>query len=414
MKKCNSIETQFFFAQEFFDEIHLTIDDLNIKSTIKFLHIFSKVHDPRMNGKIVYKLEDLLLIVFMAKLARFGDNCMQIADYAKANKAQFEQIGAIHNGEIPSHDTFRRLFMILEPESLSKVFLERMESMMKKIADTHQENAPKYSLLNVDGKEFRGSGRADNCQSPKHNLATLNVFDYGTQICLYAIPIEEKESEITVAREILEQMTLKNVIVTGDALHNQSKTAELITQKKGYYTFIVKDNHQELKEEIINKFGKEKPSKIKVVNTEERQFEFLKLSKSYSGCDWAGQKTYAKVTNLKSNEIFYFISSLSDCEAIQEAIENRWSIEIDLHRSKDELLNEDYVRFTNKNAIATMAVINNIILGFYRVAQTILQLDSLAEARVYFGANPAYYMAAILSMINGNKLTKLIESKLKK
>lgn len=412
MKKCNKIKGEFFFVDEFIKQLDINDECITVDAITKFIHIFSEVEESRMKGKCTYRIEDLLIITLMAKLARLGDNASQIAAYAKANKVKLKMLGLIKDDKIPSHDTFRRLFMVIDPESLKNIFITKLETFFERIYKFNTEKK-EYKHIGVDGKEFRGSGRAEDCQNPKSNIATLNVFDVGTQICLYSEPIEKKESEITTARNLLKEMKLKNVIITADALHNQPKTAELIHEKKGYYVFVVKDNHEELKNEIINRFDNPCKSKIHHIESDTRDFYLMKLPKTYSGCDWAGQKAYVKMVNKKSKEVMYFISNLNDFEAIKEAIENRWSIENDLHKNKDQLLLEDYVRYTNKTAIENMAVINNIIMGFYRVAQVLVHAESLSEVRIMFAVNPDYYMSEILEVITTNQLVNMIIEKIK-
>lgn len=413
MRKCSKIQGEFIFVDELINRLDITDDIITVDSVTKFMHVFSEVEDSRIKGKCTYPLENLLMIVFMSKLARLGDNPSQIAAYAKANKKKLAQLKLIEDNKTPSHDTLRRLFMVIDPNSLRETFIVKLENFFDRIYKFNDEKK-EYKHYGIDGKEFRGSGRAENCANPKGNLATLNVFDIGTQICLYSKPIEKKDSEITTAREILKDLKLKKVIITADALHNQIKTAQLIVDKKGYYVFIVKDNHESLKTEIINKFNKTKLSKIIHLEGDTRDFYALKLEKTYSGCDWPGQKMYIKVINKKSKEIMYFISNLKDEEAAKEAIENRWSIENDLHKNKDQLLLEDYVRFTNKTSIENMAVVNNIIMGFYRVVQAMVHAESLAEVRIMFAVDPDYYMSQVLELITTNQLVERIIQKLKK
>lgn len=412
MKKCNKIKGEFLFVDEFIKQLDINDECITVDSITKFIHIFSEIEESRIKGKCTYRIEDLLIIILMAKLARLGDNACQIAAYAKANKVKLTMLGLIKDNKIPSHDTFRRLFMVIDPESLRNIFITKLENFFERIYKFNEEKK-NYRHLGVDGKEFRGSGRAEESKNPKSNIATLNVFDIGTQICLFSEPIEKKESEITTARDILKEIKLKNVIITADALHNQPKTAQLIHERKGYYVFVVKENHDELKKEIMNRYDNPGRSKIQHLESDSRDFYFMKLPNTYSGCDWAGQKAYAKTVNKKNNEVMYFISNLNDFEAIKEAIENRWSIENDLHKNKDQLLLEDYVRYTNKTAIENMAIINNIIMGFYRVAQSLVHAESLSEVRIMFAVNPDYYMSEILEVITTNQLVNMIVEKLR-
>lgn len=411
MNKCHTIQSPFYFLEETFKSVDITEADITIDSAIKYIHIFDQIPDKRIQKKCKYKLGNLLLIIFMAKLTKAGDSEMMIARYAQFNKQRLEEYGIIENGEIPSHDTFRRVLELIDPEELRELFIEKLENFFTTIYTTYG-TPHKPTHIGIDGKEFRGSGRSDTTKHPKSNLATLNVFDIGTQICLYSEPITKKESEITASRDILKGMKLQNTIITADALHCQKETAKLIKKKKGDYVFIAKDNQSGLKAEIIAKLEKDN-KKCTRYESDTHSFRCLKFTKSYIGCEWEGQRMYIEMINKKTKEPIYFISSLSQMEMAIEAIQNRWSIENDLHRNKDKLLLEDNVRYTNKNAIANMAIINNTILGFYRVAQTLLHISSMKYTTMYFAINPLEAICKVLEVISSDQIITLLKDKMK-
>ncbi|MGN1343247.1 MAG: transposase family protein, partial [Traorella sp.] len=155
MKKCNKIKGEFLFVDEFIKQLDINDECITVDSITKFIHIFSEIEESSIKGKCTYRIEDLLIITLMAKLARLGDNSCQIAAYAKANKVKLTMLGLIKDNKIPSHDTFRRLFMMIEPESLRNIFIAKLEDYFERIYK-FVEGKNNYKHLGVDGKEFRG------------------------------------------------------------------------------------------------------------------------------------------------------------------------------------------------------------------------------------------------------------------
>ena len=405
----------------FFNDIIIKYD---IKSTnisprkySQFIHLFSSLKDFRIKKKCSYKLENLMLIIFLAKMAEEGDSCTSIARYAYLKKDELFSYGILkknENGEImiPSHDCFRYFLMNFDSNELKEAFINRIVKFMNNIY-TYNENPGKYSLLSIDGQEFKGSGRSLNSKNPQGNIATLNIFDDSSYVCLYSEPISKKESEITSARSILTYLDLSKKIITADALHTQSDTARLIIHRKGNYVFRVKENQKGLLDEIIALFKKGK--KIETIDTDLRTIEILYLSPSYIGTEFPGQKAYIKVTskqNSNKGDILYFVSSLKDSIAIKEAIENRWDIENGLHKGKDFYLNEDEFHLKDKTSVANFSIINNIILSLFKIAHNLFNNKELIMTRKTFKFKPMETLQLLMTLISTSQLSKLIKEKL--
>lgn len=242
----------------------------------------------------------------------------------------------------------------------------------------------KYIHMAIDGKELRGTGRSQQTQTPLRNLQTLNVYNCSRSICVYSTSISKKTNEIPVAQQLLSYCQLKRTIVSADALHSQVETARLITERQGYYLFNIKDNQASLKEEIIRVFDKY-PKKIRIVTetneetamqNEARSIEVIKLWDSYIGEDWPNQRNYVRYYSTRQGRLFYFLTSIRENEAILEAVISRWKIENDLHRHKDLLLQEDQIRYTNRNIANNLALMNNLALAFINIAQGICGFET--------------------------------------
>ena len=343
----------------------------NRKTIDTFLHILSEVKDFRQEGKTVYKLENLLFICFYLSLKGEFTSFRHVADYVQVKQNWFIRRKLIEKGKVPSHDTFMRVFQYLDANSLRDVFLERIKYLMKRLVELDQEAAGKKSLLSGDGKEIRGSGRKDQ----SHNINVFNIYNVSNGLCLSSTPLVDKDPEIREFQRLLPKFRLDNCIVTADALHCQRKTCSIILDHKGEYVITAKGNQQELRDDIAGKINEiRNPEVIKHHNCEYT----IMILKDYIGADWPGAKAYVKMISHKRKgqkdynaEPQYFLSSVTNKELIVESIDNRWSIEDELHLFKDDFLREDECTFTNKNAIKTMAAMNNIVFALYRLAASV-------------------------------------------
>ena len=292
-------------------------------------------------------------------------------------------------------------------------------SVMDKLSKLTGKSKNGYTLLNVDGQEFRGTGRSKDANNPRSNFATLNIYDASAGICIYSTPITKKESEVPIARELLSCMYLGNRIVTADGLHTVRETAALILRKKGNYLMNVKSNQPSLLEDVMLQLSTDEFKKT-ILETDERTLTIMEPVTLYGGepvVDFPGIKTYIKsVSKIKKTEgsVLYFISSLKDHEAIKEAIENRWDIENGLHKGKDFYLDEDEFRINDKNAVQNFSVINNIIYSFFKIAHSLFGYKTFIETRKRFKLLPAETLKLMISLISSNQFEDLINERLTK
>jgi len=137
----------------------------------------------------------------------------------------------------PSHDTFRRVFGLIDPvkfsEAVSAFLVENLWAM-KKILGIE---AAGYRPISVDGKEANGTGRKCGGEGGGGipNLQTLNIYDVTNAVSLLSVPISEKTNEIPVAQKYLAEMQLKGCIVTFGAMNTQKDTVKVITKSGGEY-----------------------------------------------------------------------------------------------------------------------------------------------------------------------------------
>lgn len=381
-----------------------------------FLHLLDKIPDFRDKKLIDYSLSNLLLISLILIMKGEFKSFSYASQYISVYKQDFIKMGLIINDKVPSHDTLRRMFMLLDANSIKEIIINNLNSFLTKILNNYSSS--KKELISIDGKEFKGSGRSINSKKKMNNKNVLNVYNSSKEICIYSNPLDDKESEIKEAQEILNKYNLKNIVVTGDALHCQKRTCEIIVNKKGDYVFTVKENQSALLEEMKNRIVNSKSIISKSYN--DCDYSILLLPSTYKGLEFAGQKAFIKmISNKRKNQNInkqterYFLSSIKDPQLIVEAIDNRWKIENDLHKTKDEFFVEDNYKFTDKNAIKVMAALNNIAYSFFRITASFLQEKTPTITKIKFNKDPMEILEKITPLLNSREFNKLLNDNLK-
>ena len=412
MNSNSKIRNSLLYLSESIGQIDFNADYIEVVSIKRFVHILSSVDDFRIKGRCVYKLENLIVMIFFAILSGHGSNCIDIADYVSLNKQMFIRWDILDKDNIPSHDTFRRLLINLDTDKFKEVVYVYLNNFFEKVENTMPIKR-QYKQISVDGKELRGTGRSKTCDNPKGNLATLNIYDNTRGIIIATSTIDKKESEIPKAYEELELLNLKKTVVTCDALHCQKDTAKLIHDKGGYYLLIAKDNQKLLSKDIAEKIENKKKA-VKIIEDDKRKYYFYALPKDFIGLKWVGQKMYVKVESYvkdKNNpSIMYFLTNSTNKELVIEAVTNKWQIENDHHKNKDLLLDEDKFRIADKTAVANIVAINDITLALFKIAfASIKELNTLKKTRMAFELQSEKYLMIVLSIISSDSLIEKLK-----
>src|SRR4051794_21972850 len=175
---------------------------------------FGTVEDPRCCGKIEHRLLDILVIGVCAVIACAESWC-DIALYGRSKLAWLQTFLELPNG-IPSHDTFRRVFMLIDPDTFETGFMAWVGSLTAGF---------EHEVVAIDGKTIRRSFDHGRDQSPLH---VGSAWACEQRLVLGQRCVDGKSNEITAVPELLDQLALKNSIVTLDAMGCQSAIAEKI------------------------------------------------------------------------------------------------------------------------------------------------------------------------------------------
>ena len=409
----SKINDSFAIITEAFQSINISEEGyLELSNTRAFIHLFDDVDDFRQTGKVRYQLSDLLLLIFIAILREKTNSFLTIAVDIEVNKKWYKAHGLLNNDNTPSHDTIRRVMMYVSSDTIKDVLIDKLYSFLETLES--EIKGKKYKHLSVDGKEVRGSGRSEETKSPKRNISLLNVYDNDLSTCISSEQIDSKTNEIPVFQSLLTSLKIKNTVFTADALHTQRTTCALIHNGKGYYVLPLKENNKLLLEDAKARFMKHN-KKVYTKEEDKRTFEFYNLPKQYAVDGYTGIKKFIRMTSnvRKKPFVMYFISNLKDDEYIIQAIETRWQIENDLHKEKDIYFNEDLIRYTDKNAVQSMAIMNNLGLIMIRLYNAIIKPKSMTHSKLYIKNDPIEAFNTLLGVIESEAIINTVKTEIR-
>ena len=170
-------------------------------SGISLIEHLKKVLDPRVERGRRHKLMDLLVIALCATLGG-ADDWVEIVQFGQAKKDWFATFLELPNG-IASHDTFARVFQMLDSRMLEQVCMQWLQSIAGQIE----------GVVAIDGKSLRGSRNGK--QSPLH---IVSAWACQNSMLLGQVQTDKKSNEITAIPELLKLLSLKGCIVTIDAM----------------------------------------------------------------------------------------------------------------------------------------------------------------------------------------------------
>src|SRR3954468_5469203 len=296
---------------------------------------FGAVADPRCHGKVEHRLTDILVIAVCAVIA-CAESWNDIALYGRSKLAWLRTFLELPNG-IPSHDTFRRVFMLIDPGAFEAGFTAWTGSL---VAGFEREGVA------IDGKTLRRSFDHGREQAPLH-LVSAWASEQG--LVLGQRCVDGKSNEITAIPALLDQLALQNSIVTLDAMGCQTAIAERILARGGDYLLTLKANHPTAHAAVAEHFDQHcfrrgAPSRADSDAFDDTHGRLVRrrvfASTAAAELDalggWPGLHTARAVEAIRGvngspkieGEIRYFLSSCRDEPAVlAQAIRSHWAIE---------------------------------------------------------------------------------------
>ena len=145
----------------------------------KFIMVyFGDIEDEKEARKVKHDLYEIIFMAFIGILCGV-DGFNEMEEFVINQKEWFLKYIKLKNG-VPSHDTFRNVLNMLEPEEFGKRFKKVMETI---ISLSGKEDSEEH--LQIDGKSIKGSRYLDETTGKQKIIHTVNVLSkkYGLTLC---------------------------------------------------------------------------------------------------------------------------------------------------------------------------------------------------------------------------------------
>lgn len=182
--------------------------------------LFAQVEDPRIERTKLHRLRDIIILAICGVICG-AEGWVEIEEFGKAKEAFFTTWLDLPNG-IPFHDTFGRVFALIDPKQFEASFVQWAQGISKTV----------QGVVAIDGKTLR---RSHDRSAGKKALHPFLAWAVENRLVLAQLATEEKSDEITAIPLLLKQLVLKGCIVTIDAMGTQTKIAEQIIEQEGEY-----------------------------------------------------------------------------------------------------------------------------------------------------------------------------------
>ena len=329
------------------------------------------IPDPRVERTQRHELLDILAIALCAVIAG-ADHWTEVVEFGQAKKSWLGSFLKLPNG-IPSHDTFARVFRLIDTQALEKSCHAWLQSVAGQV----------QGVVAIDGKSVRGAR-----DGKKHPLHIVSAWASESSMLLGQVRTAEKSNEITAIPELLKLLSLQGCIVTIDAMGCQKTIAQDIVDAGADYVLGLKQNHRHLclsvaswfDKAVANGFVKQSyshhvdpvgPRRHGRIESREHWVVSVPPHLRRATKPWTQLKTVAMVRRTRqvgdkiSTEDSYYLSSLSlDCgaHALAKTVRSHWAVENELHWTLDVGFREDDCRVRKDNAPANLACIRRIAL----------------------------------------------------
>ena len=349
---------------------------------LTFEEFFEELPDPRIDRRKRHSLLDILFVSVCAVICG-ATSFVDMADFGNAKEGWLRERLELENG-IPSHDTFRRLFILLEPDAFLQCFVKWASHLAEVIS---RPDGRAGDVVALDGKTLRRSFSEATGLGAVH---VLNAFSSVSGLCLGQLKVGEKSNEITAVPALLEMLDVAGSVVTADALNTQKEIAAKVIAKGGDYCLALKGNHPTLHKEVKLYFesglregfeenvfccegqdyghGRSELRQTWLVSTKE--LPWLE-TKGWTGLrSIVASKSTRSLKNRESVEIRYFLTSLTDVKKAASSIRSHWQVENNLHWVLDVDFREDDCTARTGHAAENFALLRKIALNMLKKEST--------------------------------------------
>lgn len=338
---------------------------------------FVDLHDPRLDRPLRHSLAEIVVIAIAATVAG-ADSWLQIAQWGRTKEAWLRTFLTLPHG-IPSHDTFGRVFALLDPQPFAACYRDWMQTLVP-------EALLAAPLIAIDGKTARRSHDRWQGQAALH---TISAWATDAGIVLGQRRVADHENEIVALPALLAQVVAKGAVVTMDAMGCQRDLTKAIIAAEADYVLALKGNQPEALATAQTTFAAVTAGTLAVDQLawhETRDKGHGRLERrtcrviadaatiawlqTHEAGKWAGLPTLVEVQatgqrgERRHQETRYYLSSLGpEAKRLNEVIRRHWAIENELHWVLDVVFDEDQSRIRQGYAAENAALLRKLAVS---------------------------------------------------
>lgn len=323
----------------------------------EFSAYFGELGDPRA-GNARHNLLELVFIALAAVLCG-AEDCTDMAVFARAKLDLLRQVVDLKHGP-PSHDTFSRVFRLLDPEPFEAAFARFTAAFAGALE----------GVVAIDGKAVRGAYERGRKTSPLH---LVNVWAAQKRLVI-GQRLAPGRNEVAGVLEVLKLLRLDGCIVTADALHCRTDTAQAILDTGADYALALKENQPKLLAKAKALMAAAAQADTATIRsgpahdrTEIRRATVIPAENiAFPGIAAVGQIESQRRCAGHDEPPFtrwFLLSRPLTAERLIEVARAHWTIENQLHWVLDVAFEEDAARSRKDNAPQNLALLRKLALN---------------------------------------------------
>ena len=341
---------------------------------VVFLSHFKDMQDLRQRAKVIYPLDEVLLLCLLAVLAG-SETFVDIARFGEKKLHLLRRFRPFLHGT-PSHDHLGDIFASLDAKEFQRCFVAWVAALT---------GVPE-GVIAFDGKTLRRSYQKKGAKEPIH---MVSAFAARQRLVLGQVKVADKSNEIVAIPALLKMLVIEGAIVTIDAMGCQRDIAQQILDQKADYVLALKGNQGTLREDIevfaaeqkANNFKDTKVSQDQTVDGDHGRIEtrtctvFHDVAWLQDRHDWPGLKAFVMVEStrelndkIERETRFYITSLVLLANALGPIVRSHWAVENSLHWVMDMVFRDDECRIRTDHAPANFTTIKHMALNLIRKA----------------------------------------------
>ncbi len=350
----------------------MTTDNEAIFEAVVFLEYFSDLPDPRQLIKVIYPLDEVLLLSLLAVLAG-AETFTDIARFGE-NKLDLLRRFRPFLNKTPAHDRLGEIFAALDAERFQQCFVAWVASHTGFPAD----------VIAIDGKTSRRSFQKKGVDAPIH---IVSAFAARQRLVLGQVKVAQKSNEIVAIPKLLDMLAIEGATVTIDAMGCQRDIARKIIDKKADYVLALKGNQGTLRDDVelfvaeqkANDFHDTTISRHASLDGDHGRIETRRTTVIHEVewlrklHDWPGLNGIVMVESqretgpkIETETRFYITSSTDPAEKLAAIVRQHWAIENSLHWVMDMVFRDDECRISTGHAPANFTTIKHVAHNLMR------------------------------------------------